>query len=55
MHLLNSSWDPNVVPAYNQIVQVDREHLTVDVVNDPTAAGSNQAGKNYVFTSIRQI
>jgi len=45
----------DVVPAYNQIVQVDREHLTVDVVNDPTAAGSNQAGKNYVFTSIRQI
>ena len=45
----------DVVPAYNQIVQVDREHLTVDVVNDPTAAGSYQAGKNYVFTSIRQI
>ncbi len=45
----------DVVPAYNQIVQVDREHLTVNVVNDMTAAGSNQAGKNYVFTSIRQI
>ena len=45
----------DVVPAYNQIVQVDREHLTVNVVNDATAAGSNQAGKNYVFTSIRQM
>lgn len=45
----------DVVPAYNQIVQVDREHLTVNVVNDMTAAGSNQAGKNYIFTSIRQI
>ena len=45
----------DVVPAYNQIVMIDREHLSVNVVNDMTAAGSNQAGKNYVFTSIRQI
>ena len=45
----------DVVPAYNQIVMIDREHLSVNVVNDMTAAGSNQAGKNYIFTSIRQI
>ena len=43
----------DVVTAYNQIVQVAREYLTVSVVNDATAAGSNQAGKNYIFTPIR--
>lgn len=43
----------DVITAYNQIVQIDRAHLTVNVINDMTAAGSNQAGKNYVFTSIR--
>ena len=43
----------DVVTAYNQIVQIDRQHLNVTVVNDMTAAGSNQAGKNYIFTSIR--
>jgi hypothetical protein len=43
----------DVVTAYNQIVQIDRQHLYVSVINDQTAAGSNQAGKNYVFTSIR--
>ena len=46
-----SSYD--VVTAYNQIVQVAREYLTVSVINDATAAGSNQAGKNYIFTPIR--
>ena len=45
----------DVVTAYNQIVQVARGYLTVNVVNDMTAAGSNQAGKNYVFTSIRSV
>lgn len=45
----------DVVPAYNQIVQVAREYLNVNVVNDMTAAGSTQAGKNYIFTSIRQL
>ena len=45
----------DVVTAYNQIVQIDRQYLKVKVVNDMTAAGSNQAGKNYVFTSIRSI
>lgn len=43
----------DVITAYNQIVQIDRAHLTVNVINDMTAAGSNQAGKNYIFTSIR--
>jgi hypothetical protein len=45
----------DVVPAYNQIVQVARAYLTVNVVNDFTAAGSNQAGKNYTFTSVRKV
>jgi hypothetical protein len=45
----------DVVPAYNQIVQVSRAYLTVNVVNDFTAAGSNQAGKNYIFTSVRKV
>ena len=45
----------DVVTAYNQIVQVAREYLNVKVVADQTAAGSNQAGKNYIFTSIRTI
>jgi hypothetical protein len=43
----------DVVTAYNQIVQISRTYLNVNVVNDMTAAGSNQAGKNYIFTSIR--
>jgi hypothetical protein len=45
----------DVVPAYNQIVQVARAYLSVNVVNDFTAAGSNQAGKNYTFTSVRKV
>lgn len=45
----------DVVPAYNQIVQVARAYLNVSVVNDFTAAGSNQAGKNYTFTSVRKV
>jgi len=45
----------DVVTAYNQIVQVDRQYLSVNVINDATAAGSNQAGKNYIFTSIRTV
>jgi hypothetical protein len=45
----------DVVPAFNQIVQISREYLTVNVVSDKTAAGSNQGGKNYVFTSIRKV
>ena len=45
----------DVVTAYNQIVQVARNYLSVKVVNDMTAAGSNQAGKNYIFTSIRNL
>lgn len=45
----------DVVPAYNQIVQVARAYLDVSVVNDFTAAGSNQAGKNYTFTSVRKV
>jgi hypothetical protein len=45
----------DVVTAYNQIVQVARNYLKVNVINDMTAAGSNQAGKNYIFTSIRNL
>ena len=45
----------DVVTAYNQIVQVARQYLSVNVINDMTAAGSNQAGKNYIFTSIRSV
>jgi hypothetical protein len=45
----------DVVTAYNQIVQVARQYLTVNVISDMTAAGSNQAGKNYIFTSIRSV
>ena len=45
----------DVVTAYNQIVQIARQYLKVKVVNDMTAAGSNQAGKNYIFTSIRSV
>lgn len=43
----------DVVTAYNQIVQVARSYLTVSVINDMTSSGSNQAGKNYIFTPIR--
>lgn len=43
----------DVVTAYNQIVQIAEQYLSVNVINDMTAAGSNQAGKNYIFTSIR--
>ena len=45
----------DVVTAYNQIVQVATEYLSVNVINDMTSAGSNQAGKNYIFTSIRSV
>lgn len=45
----------DVVTAYNQIVQISLEYLNVKVVSDMTAAGSNQAGKNYIFTSIRSV
>jgi hypothetical protein len=45
----------DVVTAYNQIVQIARSYLSVKVINDMTAAGSNQAGKNYIFTSIRNL
>ncbi len=45
----------DVVPAYNQIVQISRENLKINVVNDQTSAGSNQAGKNYIFTSVRNV
>ena len=45
----------DVVPAYNQIVQVSKPYLSVNVVSDTTAAGSNQAGKNYIFTSVRKV
>jgi phosphohistidine swiveling domain-containing protein len=43
----------DVVSALNQIVQIDSEFLTVNVIADKSASGNLEAGQNYVFTSIR--
>lgn len=45
-----SSYD--VVSALNQIVQVSRENLVVNIVADKTASGDLEAGYNYTFSSI---
>jgi hypothetical protein len=45
-----SSYD--VVSALNQIVQVSRENLIVNIVADKTASGDLEAGYNYTFSSI---
>jgi hypothetical protein len=43
----------DVVSALNQIVQISRENLTVNVVADRTTSGDIEAGYNYTFTPIR--
>lgn len=43
----------DVVSAYTQIAEIDRDNLTVNVIADKTANGDLRAGKNYTFTSSR--
>ena len=43
----------DVVSALNQIVQISRENLVVNVISDRTTSGDIEAGYNYKFTSIR--
>lgn len=46
-----SSYD--VVSAYTQIAEIDRDRLTVRAIADETASGDFRAGKNYQFTTSR--
>lgn len=48
--IIPASYD--VVSALNQIVQIDRANLVVNMIADKTANGDLQAGYNYKFTSI---
>lgn len=50
LRIVPASYD--VVSALNQIVQVDRANLVVNMIADKTANGDLQAGYNYTFTSI---
>ena len=43
----------DVVSAYTQIAEIDKDNLVVKVIADKTANGDLRAGKNYVFTSSR--
>jgi hypothetical protein len=43
----------DVVSALHQIAEIARDHLTVNVVSDKSAAGDLAAGFNYTFTPIR--
>jgi hypothetical protein len=50
LRIVPASYD--VVSALNQIVQVSRAELVVNMIADKTANGDLQAGYNYTFTSI---
>ena len=43
----------DVVSALNQIAEIARDHLTVDIIADRTANGDLGAGYNYTFTPSR--
>lgn len=43
----------DVVSALNQIVQISRENLIVNIIADRTTSGDIEAGYNYTFTPIR--
>jgi hypothetical protein len=43
----------DVVSALNQIAEIARDHLTVDIIADRTASGDLGAGFNYQFTPSR--
>lgn len=43
----------DVVSAYTQIAEIDKDNLVVNVIADKTANGDLRAGKNYTFTSSR--
>jgi len=43
----------DVVSALHQIAEVARDHMTVNVIADKSAAGDLAAGFNYTFTPIR--
>lgn len=43
----------DVVSALHQIAEIARDHLTVNVIADKSAAGDLAAGFNYTFTPIR--
>ena len=43
----------DVVSALTQIVQVARDHLTVNVISDKSATGDLRGGYNYTFSSSR--
>lgn len=43
----------DVVSALHQIAEIARDHLTVNVIADRSAAGDLAAGFNYTFTNIR--
>jgi hypothetical protein len=51
MQVKPESYD--VVSALNQLVQISRDLLVVNVVADETINGDLQGGFNYKFTSIR--
>ena len=50
LRIVPASYD--VVSALNQIVQISRTDLTVNMIADRTANGDLQAGYNYTFSSI---
>ena len=50
-YIIPDSYD--VVSALNQIVEVDRANLVVNIVADKSSSGNMEAGYNYTFTSIR--
>jgi hypothetical protein len=43
----------DVVSALNQIAEIARDHLTIDIIADRTASGDLGAGYNYQFTPSR--
>ena len=43
----------DVVSALHQIAEIARDHMTVNVIKDNSAAGDLAAGFNYTFTPIR--
>lgn len=43
----------DVVSAYNQIAEIDKDNLVVNVIADKASNGDLRAGKNYTFTSSR--
>lgn len=51
IHLSPSSYD--VTSAYNQIVTIDSQYLTVNVIADPTAGGDNRGGTAYIHATSR--